>query len=51
MRPRSVRLLVGAIVVTAFTSALSLFAAPSAHADNCYTVYYGSQAVTVCPWQ
>ena len=48
MRSTIRRLQIGLGVLTA-ASALSLLMAPTASATECYTVYVGSQAVTVCP--
>jgi len=51
MRSMAVRFLLGTSLVAAFTSVLTLAAPAPAHAGDCYVVYIGTQATTVCPWQ
>jgi hypothetical protein len=51
MRQRSVRWLVRAGLATIITTALTVFAPATAHADDCYTVWVSGKPTTICPWQ
>jgi hypothetical protein len=51
MRQSIRRLFLGLGIIVTTTSAFSVLAAAPASAGTCYTVYVGSDGVTICPWQ
>ncbi|HEV3352856.1 MAG TPA: hypothetical protein VG076_08030 [Acidimicrobiales bacterium] len=48
----TVRKLLAGLGILTVAAATSVLVAPApAHAATCYTIWIGSQATTICPWQ